>query len=251
MRPPERRRTLPCRRRPTPMPDLSMVGFVTTPISGPITLGQQLYTTREGLGLTVEACARQTGIGAHYLQALESGAFEQLPGDVYTKCFLRTYATTLQLPVAVVMTAYRREVKLSRRRVLAADQRLPLRVASRWHFVVAPKLLRLGVGLAVVGLFLGYLGVKVEAIVRPPELTVDGPASVLLTDGRLYELAGRTEPGTLLSVNGASVPVDPLGAFRQSLTLPEGVTTIRVVARKNHSREQVVERHVIVRTALQ
>lgn len=227
-----------------------MVGFVTTPIIGPATLGQQLKHAREGLALTVEACARQTGIGAQYLVALESGTHTALPGDVYTKCFLRTYAATLQLPIAPILASYRREAKLMHRRTVSADQRLPLQVASRWHFVVAPKLLRLGVGLAVVTLCLGYLAVKVEAIVRPPDLLVEGPTDVLLTNGRLYELAGSTEPGTILSVNGANVPVDPQGEFRQSLTLPEGVTTIRVVARKRHSREQVVERHVIVRTAL-
>ena len=113
--------------------------------------------------------------------------------------------------------------------------------------MVMPKLVRAGVGVAVVALLLGYLGVKVEAIVRPPELTVEGPADVLLTDRHVYDLAGRTEPGTLLSVNGAPVPVDPDGAFRQSLTLPDGVSTIRLAARKGHSREQVVQRRVIVR----
>ncbi len=225
-----------------------MVGFVTKPIGGPVPLGAQLAAARAARELSLEACARQTGIGEQHLRSLEAGNFDALPGDVYTRCFLRAYAALLGLPAPAVLAAYRREVKLSRRRQpVAGDSRLPMSVASRWHFMVMPKLVRAGVGVAVVALLLGYLGVKVEAIVRPPELTVDGPADVLLTDRHVYDLAGRTEPGTLLSVNGAPVPVDPDGAFRQSLTLPDGVSTIRLSARKGHSREQVVQRRVIVR----
>lgn len=225
-----------------------MVGFITKPIGGPVPLGAQLAAGRAAHGLSLEVCARQTGIGEQHLRSLEASDFDALPGDVYTRCFLRAYAALLRLPAPAVLAAYRREVKLTRRRrPVAGDPRLPISVASRWHFVVTPKLARAGVGLAVVALLLGYLGVKVEAIVRPPELTVDGPADVLLTDRHVYDLAGRTDPGTLLSVNGAPVPVDPDGAFRQSLTLPDGVSTIRLSARKGHSREQVVQRRVIVR----
>ncbi len=236
-----------------------MVGFVTKPIGGPVSLGVQLAAARAARELSLDACARQTGIGEQYLRSLEAGSFDALPGDVYTRCFLRAYAALLGLPVPAVLAAYRREVKLSRRRSAqprdgagrsrqaARDARLPISIASRWRFVVTPKLVRAGVGVAVVLLLLGYLGVKVEAIVRPPELTVEGPADVLLTGRHVYDLAGRTEPGTLLSVNGALVPVDPSGGFRQSLTLPDGVSTIRLSARKGHSREQVVQRRVIVR----
>lgn len=236
-------------RRVTSYPSHLMVGFIIKPIGGPVFLGVQLAAARAALGLSLEACARSTGIGEQHLRSLEAGNFDALPGDVYIRCFLRAYAALLQLPAPAVLAAYRREVKLARRRPAAGDPRLPIGVASRWHFVVTPKWVRAGVGVAAVFLLLGYLGVKVEAIVRPPELVVESPADVLLTDTHVYELAGRTEPGTLLSVNGAPVPVDPDGAFRQSLTLPDGVSTIRLVARKGHSREQVVQRRVIVRAS--
>jgi cytoskeletal protein RodZ len=70
------------------------------------TLGDMLREARETRGLTAEDVERATRIRARYVHALEDHQFQELPGDVYTRGFLRNYAIFLDLPVADVLGAY-------------------------------------------------------------------------------------------------------------------------------------------------
>ena len=60
-------------------------------------LGRKLRAAREKQGLTIEEIAARTKIGASKLRALEAGDLHLLPGDFYTRNFLRTYARELRL----------------------------------------------------------------------------------------------------------------------------------------------------------
>ena len=70
------------------------------------TLGDILREARETRGLTPDDVERATRIRARYVHALEEHQFQELPGDVYTRGFLRNYAIFLGLPVADVLGAY-------------------------------------------------------------------------------------------------------------------------------------------------
>jgi cytoskeleton protein RodZ len=69
-------------------------------------LCRTLRAARERAGLTIEEFSARTKIGATTLRALESGEYERLPGDFYTRAFLRTYARELQLPPGDVLREY-------------------------------------------------------------------------------------------------------------------------------------------------
>ncbi|RDV84755.1 helix-turn-helix domain-containing protein [Ammonifex thiophilus] len=62
-----------------------------------MSLGERLREAREAKGLSVEEVAEATKIRSKYLRALEEEDFELLPGRVYAKAFLRTYARFLGL----------------------------------------------------------------------------------------------------------------------------------------------------------
>jgi hypothetical protein len=70
------------------------------------TLGDMLREARESRGLSAEDVERATRIRARYVHALEGHQFHELPGDVYTRGFLRNYAIFLGLPVEEVLGAY-------------------------------------------------------------------------------------------------------------------------------------------------
>ena len=69
-------------------------------------LGDMLREAREERGLTWEEVERATHIRLKYLEALETNRFQELPGDVYTRGFLRNYSIFLELPYAEVIAAY-------------------------------------------------------------------------------------------------------------------------------------------------
>lgn len=69
-------------------------------------LGDLLRETREQRGLSLEQVEADTRIRYKFLVALESGDYDALPGQVYVKGFLRTYAAYLGLDVEQVVGLY-------------------------------------------------------------------------------------------------------------------------------------------------
>ena len=56
------------------------------------TFGETLRKEREKRGVTLESVSEGTKIGTRFLRALEAGQFDQLPGGVFNKGFVRAYA---------------------------------------------------------------------------------------------------------------------------------------------------------------
>ena len=60
-------------------------------------LGERLKREREARGVSLDAIAKHTRIGARSLKAIEEEAFDQLPGGIFNKSFIRQYAQYLGL----------------------------------------------------------------------------------------------------------------------------------------------------------
>lgn len=60
-------------------------------------VGKILKETRESLGLTLDEVEEATKIRRKYIKAMEEEQFDVLPGPVYTRAFLRSYARFLKL----------------------------------------------------------------------------------------------------------------------------------------------------------
>ncbi|MCL6637382.1 MAG: DUF4115 domain-containing protein [Alicyclobacillus sp.] len=69
-------------------------------------LGAVLRTQRETLGLSLDQVQTQTKIRKRYLTALEAGDWRVLPGDVYARGFVRSYAAALGLDGRELLAQY-------------------------------------------------------------------------------------------------------------------------------------------------
>lgn len=69
-------------------------------------LGNFLKKEREKKGYSLEEAQEETKIQVRYLKALEEEKFEILPGEVFTKGFLRSYADFLGLSSEEIMRKY-------------------------------------------------------------------------------------------------------------------------------------------------
>jgi transcriptional regulator with XRE-family HTH domain len=85
-----------------------MAGSVTDPRIG---VGPALRRARELRGLTLDEAARDTKLRVEQLDALEREEFEVLPGEVYVRASLRTYATYLGMDADELAGQYRRVVE--------------------------------------------------------------------------------------------------------------------------------------------
>ncbi|MBI3089505.1 MAG: helix-turn-helix domain-containing protein [Candidatus Tectomicrobia bacterium] len=70
------------------------------------TLGRTLRQAREEKGLTLENVAEKTNINRRYLEALESGRFDLLPGGPFIRGFLRAYVQLVHLNYDEVISLY-------------------------------------------------------------------------------------------------------------------------------------------------
>jgi cytoskeleton protein RodZ len=69
-------------------------------------IGRELRDRRELLSLHLEEVERNTHVKAHYLDALERGAIDDLPSTVQTRGMLSNYATFLDLDVDAILLRF-------------------------------------------------------------------------------------------------------------------------------------------------
>src|SRR5437868_2477680 len=59
--------------------------------------GITFKNARESMGLTLEQIATETRIGTRFLTAIENEEFKTLPGGIFSRGFVRSYAERLRL----------------------------------------------------------------------------------------------------------------------------------------------------------
>lgn len=69
-----------------------------------------LIAWREKNGVSLSAIAAATKISRRYLEAIESGKFQSLPGGVYNLSYIRQYAQAIQFEEEEILEYYRSSV---------------------------------------------------------------------------------------------------------------------------------------------
>ena len=72
-------------------------------------IGDTLRAERERQKLSIKDIEKGTSIRALYIEAIENGDFKTLPGDVYTKGFIRNYANFLKIDADAAVKQYNEE----------------------------------------------------------------------------------------------------------------------------------------------
>jgi cytoskeletal protein RodZ len=192
----------------------------------PPTLGELLLAARERKGVDLFRAERDTKIRAKYLEALEQGDFKALPGQVYTKGFLRNYALYLGLDPDTILEQFRVEVgsRYSDRTIVVPPPRpieAPRRSLTFTPGIIVAALLTFGV-LA----FAGYIALQLFRFSQPPTLSVSAPA-VSRVEADEYLLQGTSDPGTVVSIQAPGqqtfrVNSDSSGHWQRTVSLNKG-----------------------------
>jgi transcriptional regulator with XRE-family HTH domain len=90
-------------------------------------IGASLREAREQRGLSLEDVRKSLGFRERYLVALEEERWELLPGDAYTKGFLRTYAEFLGLNGTLYVDEYNARVARDEEEPIVPDSLAPRR----------------------------------------------------------------------------------------------------------------------------
>lgn len=198
-------------------------------------LGEMLRSARESRGLDRERIERDTRIRVRYLSALERGAYDELPGDVYARGFLRTYARYLGLDSDAMVALYRIERRAPVPDRTAARARRPMEGPRPRAFALAPGVVGAALLTVMVGALVAYLAYQLITFARTPELRVLEPAGdVSGHRASSMVIRGVTAPNARVSVSGLaenpSVVADDEGRFSVRVELLPGSNLVTLSA---------------------
>lgn len=216
-----------------------MTPFTARKILTSQTVGERLAKIRQGSNLALADAAHQIGIKRVYLEAIEAGLYNELPGDIYALEFIKSYARWLRLDPAALARAYLKEraeqslrpEKLLKPRPGWGGPSRPLAKIAAW---------------ALAGVVIFYALSRTASVLRPPGLEVLSPAVYYTAaDGRVL-LSGQTTPSSRLFVNQQEITLDESGAFNEIFYLPPGLTLLQIAARDQYGRETMAYRTIRV-----
>lgn len=217
-----------------------MADFTERTLTNAATLGERLRELRREARLSVAEAAARTRVPVRHLEALEVGRYQQLPGDVYTRNFLRRYAQLLQVSEERVLERYAQERSV----VKPAERPLPSPLPSTRVIALTAVAKRAGIGL-VIAAILVYLGLELAKNITPPSLELASPPAASQTSDPTVEVRGRSEPEVTVTVNRQPIPVAQDGSFSQRITLAPGTNTLVITAAKKRGRGYTVTRVVV------
>lgn len=70
------------------------------------TLGQTLRQLREAKGMSIEELSRATRVPVASVERIEADRFDELPGEVFVRGFLKSYARAVDVPPEEVLARY-------------------------------------------------------------------------------------------------------------------------------------------------
>jgi cytoskeletal protein RodZ len=220
-------------------------------------LGEMLQLARERKGVDLYRAERDTKIRLRYLAALEDGDFDELPGAVYTKGFLRNYAIYLGLDPEDLLERWHDEMAAlhSTERVVVAPPPQPI-TSPRSFVNLSPGMAVTGVALLVILLFVGYLGLTLLRLAEVPELKLTSPANrVSEINAERTMLVGTAGAGSLISIttpNGQLMTTiaDDDGRWSQEVALARGQNNFQITARDPATQQQSPPLELIISVPL-
>jgi cytoskeletal protein RodZ len=207
-----------------------------------VRLEQLLKEERIRRKLTLEEAATATRIKPQFLEAIERGAYHELPSPAYAKGFVRNYAEFLGLPKAHTSALFKRDFDEKR-----AVKVLPEGMVKKSEFPIRRlNVRRFMIGGVVIALLSGFLLFQTRSIFFPPSLSVSSPKEGSVVS-REVSIAGKTDNSAVVIINNESVSVDSNGKFQKKIILFPGKATITVKAQNRLGKEAVLNRNVTVR----
>ncbi|MDB5179089.1 MAG: family transcriptional regulator [Patescibacteria group bacterium] len=201
-----------------------------------------LKTRRQALRLSLAQVEVDTKIRGKFLTALESGNYEILPNDIYSRGFVQHYANHLGLDGNKVAAEYVEE-----RGGLAVGETKAPRLVRPKRLVFTGPMLAVLAGVVVMLGVLWYLLWQFSSLAAAPSLAVTNPVSDLVITGGVIDVSGRTTPGSDVNVNDSPVLTDTDGNFSEKVALQDGVNAIRVTSKSKLGKSTTVTRNVLAK----
>lgn len=203
-----------------------------------ITVGELLKKRRLEKKLTYEEIEKATRIRAKFLEKLEENDYQALPPATFVKGFIRNYGQFLGLDPARLLAIYRRQFNEKINKVFFEKKE------ENPRFTITPNIvLALFISL-IISVFLFYLFNEYKIYKSAPVIVISSPDEFQVIPKNSVEVKGRTQPETVLSINGQKIEIAQDGSFSQEISLLPGTNTITIQATNKFGKTTEIKRSV-------
>ena len=224
-----------------------MTDFQKKTLNNVNTLGERLRAVREDSGHTISEAETQTGIQEKYLIAIENSDYGQLPSEVYTRSFLKKYASWLELNPDSVIRSFEKEKTLLENTKRPTGQLKRAKLGLPGHlFFITPKVFKRSLVALIIIICFSYLGYEMYDSVSAPDLSITEPIDNAITSDYSINVVGQVDKESKLKINGQEIFHDLDGNFKESITLQTGINIIEIEAFKKRGRSTTIYRKVLV-----
>lgn len=218
-----------------------MAAFKKKHISRGQTLGNTLRKTRLEQNISLEEAQTATNIQTKYLEKLEEGNYQQLPGDIYAKSWLKVYGQFLGLDISDLLSEFKIEKSISDKLKKVESLSVTNQYPDKKIKFLRPRLLKISmIGLVII-ILLGYLAWEINSIVAAPVINIIQPTNNFKTTDSSILIIGETEPEIQLNINNDRVVLDEEGNWQQNINLVAGLNNLEISAKKKHSKTRIIE----------
>ena len=208
------------------------------------TLGERLKKAREESNISLEQIENETQIRKKHIIALEEGNYDDLPGEIYIKKFLKKYAEYLGVNTEMVLSIFQKEERAYPQDL--KDVSLKPKTQKLPKSFVSPKIIRNFLIILIILVCLFYLGYELRQILAPPSLEIIYPPDNLTIKEYSIDIEGKTDKESTVLINNQSVFLDRDGKFKENIELQDGLNTITIISRKKEGKEITIQRNIFV-----
>ncbi|HIP49832.1 MAG TPA: hypothetical protein EYG99_00075 [Candidatus Pacebacteria bacterium] len=206
-----------------------------------LTLGEKLRALRKDRHLRVLDLSRSINVKVAYIEALESGQYDNLPMRVYVKGFVRSYAQFFGVPENVLLDLFDREYAVYQNIYHKDVEEEVNKLPKVPRLVFTPRIIVAIVcffALLTVGLYLYF---SIDNFISSPWIVIDTPAhSGIIEDDKVI-IRGKTRSDSRVFINEQQIFVDNDGTFENEINLTQGVNVISVRSINKFNKESTEE----------
>ncbi|MFA6467127.1 MAG: helix-turn-helix domain-containing protein [Patescibacteria group bacterium] len=216
-----------------------MANFRQKKITRSKTLADKLKQARLEQAKTLEQASLATKIQVKYLEVLEEGDYQKLPGNIYSKAWLKLYGDFLNLPIDELLLDYKIEKSISDKLTKVSAPTVKTNNISAYN-ILKPKVLKFLWVAGLVLMLLTYLAWEINNTISPPEVTIFEPSNNFRTSESSITIKGQTKAEVQLTINNELVLLDEDGKFSQTINLINGLNNLEISAKKKHSKTKII-----------
>ncbi len=214
--------------------------FKSKKIKNKNNIGETLKNARYKTGLSLKIISKHIKVNAKYLESIEKGCWQKLPGKIYAKNFLKKYCDFLESKTSEKIKIDFNKINFSQN----INNEFKKKTFKK-DFLNLPKSIKI-ISLIIITVFaVFYVALQTNQITKAPEIVLIYPTQDLTTNNNSIIFVGKTEPEVKIKINNQEIILDKENNFKHKIDLLLGINLIKIEAKKKYSKTSIIERKIV------